>query len=263
MFLFSKADLDLVASDYLESLKISNFEGVLDEIASHHSILMERAAGIWSFMHLTFQEFFCAVYIIQERNEKQIIANYLDNPRWREVILMVASLISNGNDLIQSISEKILDGSLYRRLRPFFSPLFRIETNMGIKESKGFIDKIWSEAGDRKPDTKTSNRIQQIKIVRSLSPALGFHTKLPTELSSSFKKIPKKETWPGSIVPRILERYEGNWSDDFWFDVEKLRGQLDILVSCTELTAANPWVRKAAIDSVFGDMLRVAERSSI
>jgi predicted NACHT family NTPase len=52
------------AASNLEALQVDS-EAVLKAIEAHHGLLVERARSIYSFSHLTFQEFFTARYLKQ------------------------------------------------------------------------------------------------------------------------------------------------------------------------------------------------------
>ena len=66
---------------------------VLNAIEAQHGILAERAQGIYSFSHLTFQEYFTARYMVDNRREAELIDKHLTDERWREVFLLTASYV--------------------------------------------------------------------------------------------------------------------------------------------------------------------------
>lgn len=75
---------------------------VLKSIEIQHGLLVERAEGIYSFSHLTFQEFLAAQYIIDNYQlADNLIANYLTNARWQEVFILLAGLKPADNFLLQ------------------------------------------------------------------------------------------------------------------------------------------------------------------
>lgn len=78
-------------------------ESVLNEIAEQHGLLVERARRLWSFSHLTLQEYFTAKYIVDQRESsllKQLMP-HLGEDRWREVLLLVAQLLADGTEFVQ------------------------------------------------------------------------------------------------------------------------------------------------------------------
>ncbi|MFY0581211.1 NACHT domain-containing protein [Cystobacter fuscus] len=58
----------------------------LDRAGREVQILLERGAGQWGFLHLTFQEFFTAVGLLSAENFESVAFEHLFEPRWEEVI---------------------------------------------------------------------------------------------------------------------------------------------------------------------------------
>jgi hypothetical protein len=84
-------------------------DAVLDAIEGHHGLLVERAKRIHSFSHLTFQEFFTARSHMQAGPSAQIllIQELGEDPRWREVIILLASLVPSGDALMLALLRKL------------------------------------------------------------------------------------------------------------------------------------------------------------
>ncbi|MBS1771580.1 MAG: NACHT domain-containing protein [Bacteroidetes bacterium] len=80
------------AEKYLDSYKI------IHEISLQQGLLVERAVGIFSFSHLTFQEFFTAKYIDDFGLIDTIIDSKINDKKWREVFLLLAGLMKAGAD---------------------------------------------------------------------------------------------------------------------------------------------------------------------
>lgn len=75
-----------------------NGEGVLEAIALQQGILVERAQDVYSFSHLTLQEYLTAQYIDDHGLTKQLVKDHLTHERWQEVFLLVAGLMRSGAD---------------------------------------------------------------------------------------------------------------------------------------------------------------------
>ncbi|MEM8781118.1 MAG: signal transduction protein, partial [Cyanobacteria bacterium P01_G01_bin.49] len=81
-------------------------QAVLKSIEGQHGLLVERARGIYSFSHLTFQEYFTARKIANISNPNQLeialinLANYVTEKRWREVFLLTATLLEPADRLL-------------------------------------------------------------------------------------------------------------------------------------------------------------------
>jgi predicted NACHT family NTPase len=86
---------------------------VLKSIESRHGLLSERATGIYSFSHLTFQEYFTAKNILdlsnpaaQEKNLDQLV-KHIGEERWKEVFLLVVEGLDNADYLLRLMKERI------------------------------------------------------------------------------------------------------------------------------------------------------------
>ncbi|MBD2119664.1 NACHT domain-containing NTPase [Trichocoleus sp. FACHB-262] len=85
-------------TDNLNAPKHLNGEAVLDAIAIQQGILVERAEDVFSFSHLTLQEYLTAQYIADNHQVARLVADHLTDPRWQEVFLLVAGLMRHGAD---------------------------------------------------------------------------------------------------------------------------------------------------------------------
>ncbi|MCU0518701.1 MAG: NACHT domain-containing NTPase [Oscillatoria sp. Prado101] len=74
-------------------------EAVLKAIESQHGLLIERARRIYSFSHLTFQEYFAARKIAASC-EFILLASHSGDKRWREVFLLVAGMLRPADPLL-------------------------------------------------------------------------------------------------------------------------------------------------------------------
>ena len=93
-----------------EALRLDS-EAVLKSIESQHGLLVERAKGIYSFSHLTFQEYFAAREIIVARQSSddalEKLVCHLFDKRWREVFLLAVTMSADAEKLVLLIKRKI------------------------------------------------------------------------------------------------------------------------------------------------------------
>ncbi len=86
---------------------------VLKSIESQHGLLVERAQGIYSFSHLTFQEYFTAREIVAISNPQAFetalkrLVDRITDQRWREVFLLTAGMLRNADYMLQLMKKKI------------------------------------------------------------------------------------------------------------------------------------------------------------
>lgn len=105
-------------------------EALLKAIEAQHGILIERARGIYSFSHLTFQEYFTAKYIIDNESKGALEALVKmhfatgtdDDVRWREVFLLVANMLDDADRFLYLMLERI-NGFGKDKLNAFLSEI--------------------------------------------------------------------------------------------------------------------------------------------
>jgi hypothetical protein len=68
-------------------------EKVLKTIEIEQGILVERARYVYSFSHLTLQEYLTAQYIYDNDLIEEAVKNHITETRWQEVFLLVAGLM--------------------------------------------------------------------------------------------------------------------------------------------------------------------------
>jgi len=81
-------------------------EAVLRSIEKQHGVLVQRAEGVYSFSHLTLQEYLTAQYIDDHRQIEKLVKEHLSDERWREVFLLVSGLMRGGADELLLLMEK-------------------------------------------------------------------------------------------------------------------------------------------------------------
>ncbi len=121
-YFFEKREIEHYIEDYLATLAETNTEpetlrshsgAILDAIEAQHGLLVERARGIYSFSHLTFQEYFTARQIaatpdpVALEEGLQGLASHVCEPRWREVVLLTSELLRNADPLLQAMKQQI------------------------------------------------------------------------------------------------------------------------------------------------------------
>jgi hypothetical protein len=77
----------------LQAPKTLDGEKILKTIELEQGILVEQASDVYSFSHLTLQEYLTARYIVENDLYENIVKNYLTETRWKEVFLLISGLL--------------------------------------------------------------------------------------------------------------------------------------------------------------------------
>lgn len=84
--------------DNLNAPKHLAGEKILNAIAIQQGILVERAEDVFSFSHLTLQEYLIEQYIVDNCQIDKLVNNCLTDRRWDEVFPLTAGLMRGGAD---------------------------------------------------------------------------------------------------------------------------------------------------------------------
>lgn len=93
-------------ADTLDAPKHLDSKAVLNAIEVQQGILVERVEDVYSFSHLTLQEYLTAQYISDQQQIEDLVTQHLTDARWREVFLLVAGLMGGGaHKLLQQMEQ--------------------------------------------------------------------------------------------------------------------------------------------------------------
>ena len=116
-YFFKQNELEKYIAEYIKNLPQSNndylipdSEVVIKSIESQHGIFVERSKRIYSFSHLTIQEYFTAKYIIDHFSKgtlNRLIKSHLIDKNWREVFLLTTEMLDEADDFLIFIKKRI------------------------------------------------------------------------------------------------------------------------------------------------------------
>ncbi|OYE02609.1 hypothetical protein CDG79_22920 [Nostoc sp. 'Peltigera membranacea cyanobiont' 232] len=104
--LFEQEEIEGYIAEFLDIPQLDT-RVVLKAIEAQHGLLIERSQKVWSFSHLTFQEYLAAKQIVIHLNsyelEKDIlqdIVNHLPKKNWQEIFLAVVVMLPKADNLL-------------------------------------------------------------------------------------------------------------------------------------------------------------------
>ena len=109
--LFEQEELEEYIGEFL-GIERRESQGVLRAIASVHGLLIERSYRVWSFSHLTFQEYLVAKWFYDQGNWDELVIQ-ITKTYWREIFLLASELLANADFLLTSIkyqTDRLLGG---------------------------------------------------------------------------------------------------------------------------------------------------------
>lgn len=113
---FRKTEVEAVILDYLRRLpdkeKSEDADAgfVLRQIEAQHGLIVERAVGIFSFSHLTLQEYLTASFLVKSHDEKlldRLVTAVLEDQKWREVILYTVGLLPSADPILTRMASQL------------------------------------------------------------------------------------------------------------------------------------------------------------
>lgn len=172
-YFFPKNTLVKYIADYIKNLTDfdehaleRDSEEILKSIEAQHGIFVERAKGIYSFSHLTFQEYFAAKFIAGKNTGKflsSIVEKHLFDDGWREVFIILATMLEEADELLLAMKKEIdksVDNALLDILLNVEAIVLKYKTDPQDKETSVTKNRIYTFAQliERTTDIFVSNR---------------------------------------------------------------------------------------------------------
>ncbi|MEM9808436.1 MAG: NACHT domain-containing protein, partial [Cyanobacteria bacterium P01_D01_bin.56] len=106
--LFEQKEIEAYISDFLSSSQRDS-RVMLKAIESQHGLLIERSRRVWSFSHLTFQEYLSTQYFLDRLSSRIEFVHFISHihySKWREISLMMIDCFCT-KDLLQKLKHQI------------------------------------------------------------------------------------------------------------------------------------------------------------
>lgn len=180
-YLFNLKELKKMVEKYFRKLPSKDEDNEVDGIAiiksieAQHGIFVERSKEIYSFSHLTFQEYFTAKYIIEHTQDGTVVGliqTHCTNNQWREVFLLTAEMLADA-DMFFEVFLTYLNGMIEKNKR-----LNRFLTKIENEEMKTLVPKAIICSNELKISqvvARAFNRSLSIKLERAFDIASRLH----------------------------------------------------------------------------------------
>ncbi len=108
--LFEQEDLAQQIAKFLNLANVREGRAVLKAIETQHGLLVERADELWSFSHLTFQEYFTAQWLNQLQQDSGLAKKMIDQ-RWQGFFKLAVKYPQSADKLLR-LSKQAIDYSI-------------------------------------------------------------------------------------------------------------------------------------------------------
>jgi hypothetical protein len=115
-YFIPQPELERLITDFIKNVpphdkdETTDGETILKAIEAQHGIFVERAREVYSFSHLTFQEYFTGKYIVDNAAKgtlTELVKAHCADGRWREVFLLTTSLLPDANQFIMTFRRRV------------------------------------------------------------------------------------------------------------------------------------------------------------
>jgi predicted NACHT family NTPase len=103
--IFDEKELCLQIVEILDLPNKEDARNILQSIEIQHGLLVERADELWSFSHLTFQEYFTTQWLLSLSSEA--LGHKITNPRWQEIVKQLIKAQPHSNNLLKLLKRAI------------------------------------------------------------------------------------------------------------------------------------------------------------
>ena len=139
--LFEQEEIEGYIAEFLR-IGLRDSQAVLKAIASQHGLLIERSHKVWSFSHLTFQEYLVAKWLVGSSKWK-ILLHHITEDKYREIFLMISELLAQVDQFVILMKDEIdrflaLDKRLQKFLKVVYEKSLPVQTNFKSASIRAF-----------------------------------------------------------------------------------------------------------------------------
>ncbi|MEM8639703.1 MAG: NACHT domain-containing protein [Cyanobacteria bacterium P01_G01_bin.54] len=201
-FFFSKRELvdpiKTFLTDNLNAPQGLDGESILNAIVVQQGIIVQRAEDVYSFSHLSLQEYLTAQYIIDNHLIAETIQAHLSDTAWQEVFVLIAGLMRGGaDDLLLAMEQRTL--ALLHQSELDAEP-------QAVRSLLRWASRITTEeAGKYEP---TAKRAIAIALALALTPAQSLARALAPTLTQTLTKALGSEGSPQALL-ELAQKLQG------------------------------------------------------
>lgn len=142
--LFEQTEIEGYIAEFL-GIEQRDSRAVLKAMEAQHGLLIERAQKIWSFSHLTFQEY-CTAYSFAKIHSRgsegkvtlQALAHHVNKNQWKEVFFLTTEMLDDASILILNMESAVQKLSAVGKITAWFN-WAHSSTNKAIGDFKPVI----------------------------------------------------------------------------------------------------------------------------
>ncbi|MGF1676862.1 MAG: NACHT domain-containing protein [Rivularia sp. (in: cyanobacteria)] len=167
--LFEQEELEGYIGEFL-GIERRESQGVLRAIASVHGLLIERSHKVWSFSHLTFQEYLVATWFCKTQ-KWDLLASHVGQQYWKEIFFTIIELENKPEE---------------------YDEIFRIiktETDKIMIDNELQIFLIWLNEKSNSIQTKLKPAAVRALYLSSVDPDIEISHDLPKCIDPKIKDI--------------------------------------------------------------------------
>jgi predicted NACHT family NTPase len=222
-YFFRQQEVEQYITNYIEQLLdteenrefLGDGTAILQSIEAHHGLLLERSRGIYSFSHLSFQEYFTARKIANSPPQllnltlERLSDRLTIESRWREVTLLTVGMLKNADYMLLLMKQKIDKLLTDSSLQTFLLWVNRKSATASIDEKPATVRAFYYDLALARifslfGSTFELARTLDVNFNRSLEPNLALDLALDRILilPESIHRVSD----PERTIERVLER---------------------------------------------------------
>ncbi|MBD1814570.1 NACHT domain-containing protein [Microcoleus vaginatus DQ-U2] len=105
--LFEQVEIEEYIAEFL-GIGQRDSRAVLRAMEAHHGLLIKRSEKVWSFSHLTFQEYLVAKWFCK-LSELEKFVNHITERPWKEIFLLTIELLKDSSTHLEFINIRVIE----------------------------------------------------------------------------------------------------------------------------------------------------------